>query len=1427
MTNKKKMDNTSLFEVSWEVCNKVGGIYQVVSSKVLESVKHFGNNYYLLGPDLGDNAEFEETDEACWQSLRKKTEELNIPCRFGRWTIPGNPKVILVNFKKKYDSNQLLHNLWTRYGVDSLSGGWDYIEPVMFSTACSEVICAACETLVDPEKDNVLAHFHEWMCGAGLLDIKYRKPRVGTIFTTHATILGRSMAGSGFDIYKQMQQINPNQEAGSYNITAKYSMESISAQQADCFTTVSSITSTEAGSLLGKQADIVTPNGLDLSVIPDYSLDRTEPNKEKKKVFEAAGRLLRHEISDKTKIFLISGRYEFHNKGIDAFMDALAETNEALKKSDISILAICAAMGGHSGVNADAISGDPNKKPANGKNWITSHNIYNPEQDPILKTCARLGLENDPQEPVQFIFIPALFDGYDGFLNMTYYELLSACDLGVFPSWYEPWGYTPQESAALAVPTVTTDLSGFGNWVRDLKAPGIDKRGVSILPRRQTTYNETVDALKKVMLEYASSDDEFISEMRVSVRDLMNKCSWKEFFPHYIEAYEKAISRAKSRYTEEQEVLSRPKPAITHFDATSYQVTTPRLRCFSSIAKLPEPISRLRELANNLWWYWHPVTWKLFEDLNSEVWNKSDHNPILTIEATSAERFKSLANDPTYLRLYDATMKRFDSYMNEPTNEDTNLTVEKPVAYFSMEYGISECLPIYSGGLGVLSGDHLKSASDLNIPLIGIGLLYRSGYFRQELDNEGRQIAHYPENDFSNMTMERVLDNDGSPLIISIDEMPGRTLYAQVWHVQVGRIDLYLMDTDISTNTVQDRKITARLYESNRDFRLSQEILLGIGGIRMLKALNIEPSVFHMNEGHSAFLVLERIRLLMQEKGLTFAEASEFVKGSSLFTTHTPVEAGNEIFTIDRMEAFFKPYAQKLGISWNDLLRMGKLDDSERNVFEMTLLALNYSYKSNGVSAMHGVVSRHMWRKNWKGLPTAEVPIGHVTNGIHVPTYTAPAMKLLLDRYLGEDWEKLDPLSPSWNKINDIPDNEIWSIKNILKDRLIERIRESLPQTFKKYGIKQSDQNKMKANLTSNALIIGFARRFAPYKRATLLFANPERMQRILNNPERPVIFVFSGKAHPADVQGIEILQQIIKYSLDPRFLGKIFFLEDYSLNVSQDMVKGCDVWLNNPRRPREASGTSGQKVPVNCGINLSVSDGWWCEGYLPNENNGWTIGQVLAGDVLPTEQHDYDDAEALYHLLENEVLPLYFDRDNSGRPSNWIKVARNSMRTLIAQFSSNRMVNDYLGYCYIPAADRRAELVKNNMALTKSVASWKETIPNRFKNVRIGELTIEGLEKDELVGKESMKVTLMLDPGDLSNEELVVQLVVGTGNAGDFTLMPDKVDLKKTGKKDGKFIYEGEYCPPTNGNYAYGVRVMPTTEGLASPCETRLVLWA
>jgi phosphorylase/glycogen(starch) synthase len=574
-------------------------------------------------------------------------------------------------------------------------------------------------------------------------------------------------------------------------------------------------------------------------------------------------------------------------------------------------------------------------------------------------------------------------------------------------------------------------------------------------------------------------------------------------------------------------------------------------------------------------------------------------------------------------------------------------------------------------------------------------------------------------------------------------------------------------------------------------------------------------------------MVLERIRAFMATVGLSYEEASEMVRSNTVFTTHTPVDAGNERFSPELIERYFTGYATSMGLSWQEFMGLGRVDPNSRGPFEMTVLALNFSCKANGVSRLHGLVSRHMWRDLWKGVPISEVPIDYVTNGIHVPSYVGPAMRPVLDRYLGDDWMRQPPDSPIWDKVNDIPDEEFWHAKQVQKKALLDVLRGNLYAHCRKFGLGGDVRRAMQAGIVEEALVIGFARRFAPYKRATLIFADPDRLAKILNNPKQPVILVFSGKSHPADQAGIDLIKDVIGYVNDPRFRGRLFFIEDYCLAVSRGLSQGCDVWLNNPRRPYEASGTSGQKLPVNGGLNLSISDGWWCEGYSEDDHNhnGWTIGPFVY-DRLPTDgQADYSDAESLYTLLEDEVAPLFFERPRGPLPHSWIALSKNSLRTLTAQFSSNRMVSDYFEMSYKHASARRNRFGSKDQELARRLAAWKREIPNRFATLRLCDIQIVGVEADTLSCGQPLTVHVRIDPGQMQPDEILAQFVIGIAEGGDFSASPDVVRLTPH-QKGGDLLFSGTFTAAKNGRYAYGIRVMPTTSGLDTPLSNHLVLW-
>lgn len=707
--------------------------------------------------------------------------------------------------------------------------------------------------------------------------------------------------------------------------------------------------------------------------------------------------------------------------------------------------------------------------------------------------------------------------------------------------------------------------------------------------------------------------------------------------------------------------------------------------------KLPHPLKRLADLAQNYWWCWADGRLSLFRDINPDEWHRCNHNPVSMLESASYERLTQLAINPAYIQQVKSLAEQFDHYMagqnTWASQAAPQLSKEHPVAYFCAEFGIHESLPIYSGGLGVLAGDHLKSASDLGIPLVGIGLLYRQGYFRQRLNRHGWQEDYYVDSPFENMPLELV-QSQGRPLTVEV-EIRQRVIRAQVWQVRVGRVNLYLLDTNREDNDPIDRWLTGHLYGGNQDTRIAQEVLLGIGGVRVLEALGLSPSVYHLNEGHAAFALLELARLEVQRTGKSFYDIEASVRDRCVFTTHTPVPAGHDAFSPDLMDSNFAHYWPQMGLSREQFLAIGARRVGDPwEPFSMTVLALRLCRTANGVSELHGQVSRKMWSILYPQHELENVPIGHITNGVHTRTWTAPLMADLYTQYLGEDWANYLNNS-AWDKVDQIPAEELWWRHQVLKDRLVAFTRSQLKQARQDRGEDPGSIAAAEQLLDPKALTIGFARRFSSYKRGNLLLHNPERALQIFGNSQRPVQILFAGKAHPADEEGKRIIQRLIEWCRNSAVRHRIAFIENYDMFTARKLVQGVDVWLNNPRRPLEASGTSGQKVCFNGGINCSVLDGWWCEGYQVGPDgkglNGWAIGEDA--HTSNQELQDKIDAESLYRLLEQEIIPLYYDQDANGVPHGWVQKMKASIRTNAPAFNTDRMLADYVAQLYLRKA--------------------------------------------------------------------------------------------------------------------------------------------
>lgn len=833
------------------------------------------------------------------------------------------------------------------------------------------------------------------------------------------------------------------------------------------------------------------------------------------------------------------------------------------------------------------------------------------------------------------------------------------------------------------------------------------------------------------------------------------------------------------------------------------------LRKYVVVPPIEGGLENLREIAQNFWYSWNTEAVELFNHLDGHLWQETNHNPLQTLIRLSKHRLNEVLHDEGFLAHADKVRQRFRAYMNRTRSYDYRLEhpVDFTTAYFSLEFGITESLPIYSGGLGLLAGDHLKSASDLNLPLVGIGLLYQEGYFRQTLSPDGWQQENFPRTDFDTLPLERQTDSAGAPIVISVD-LAGETLWARVMKADVGRVPLYLLDANIPENPPRLRNLTARLYGGDVEMRIRQEILLGIGGCRVLQAMGIKPSVFHLNEGHAAFTLLERMRHFMEEEGLSLEEAREMVTSQSILTIHTPVPAGNDVFEKDLMEKYFKSFADRLGMDFGTFLGLGRRNpDDWTEGFCMPVLGLRMTAHANGVSKLHGRVTRDMWHEIWPGVEREDIPITPVTNGVHIPSYISRELLRLYDRYLGPGWTEDPDNEKIWQRAEKIPDTELWRTHERSRFRLVHFARQKLQNQLKARQASAAEIKAAENVLDPEALTICFARRFATYKRATLLFREPERLAKILGQPDRPVQLIFAGKAHPADNAGKELIRRIIELSKQEAFRGRVVFIEDYDINVARYLVQGADIWLNTPRRPLEACGTSGMKSSANGALNLSVLDGWWDEGYLGD--NGWAIG---SGEEygLPVYQDDIESL-ALYDLLEESVVPLFYERGADELPREWIKMMKLSLRTICPVFNAHRMVSEYIESAYVPANYAGSRLRESNFAALKQMVAWRRQIRTDWDKVAIKSVEIEN-NGEALKGRD-VNVNVQIETAGHAPEELKVELLHGPIDMWENFTVRHAAVLTPSPDRDsgtGSVRFSGKIPLSQTGLYGYIVRITP-----------------
>lgn len=831
---------------------------------------------------------------------------------------------------------------------------------------------------------------------------------------------------------------------------------------------------------------------------------------------------------------------------------------------------------------------------------------------------------------------------------------------------------------------------------------------------------------------------------------------------------------------------------------------------------LPESLKGLETLCKNLWWCWNDSAKALFKYIDPDLWHKSGHNPMEILDKVSLKRYTELAEDEAFLSNLESVMAEFRKYMAKKSERK-----EPSVGYFCMEYGLDSSVKIYSGGLGILAGDYLKETSDMNVNLVAVGLLYRYGYFTQKLTPQGNQVANYDPQDFLKIPAEPVVDDNGGWKTVKV-EMPGREMTARIWKIAVGRTDLYLLDTDFEANIPEDRQVTHHLYGGDWENRIKQEILLGIGGVRALRALGLNPTIYHYNEGHAAFAGLERLREYMQEQHFSFFEGMELVRASSLYTTHTPVPAGHDAFPEDMVGKYLGFVPSRLGLEWRDFMNLGKIDPDNRDEkFNMSILAVNMSQNVNGVSKLHGEVSRHIFSDLYPGYLPEELHVGYVTNGVHYSTWASKEWKNIHARVFGPEFQTHHYNKSCFDGIYKVPDEVIWFARQTLKTNLKTAILERLanPEFSSHYTPRQIVT--IAERFRENALTIGFARRFATYKRATLLFSDLDRLDAIVNNPQRPVQFVFAGKAHPADGMGQDLIKQIVEISKQDRFLGKIIFVPGYDITLAKRLVQGVDVWLNNPTRPQEASGTSGEKASMNGVMHFSVLDGWWVEGY--KEDAGWALPQERTYD--DQRYQDELDAATIYAFLETEIAPAYYKTDGSGRSSQWIGYIKNTIAQVASNFTTNRMLTDYCNQYYIPQTERFNQLFADDAAKTKEIGAWKKLVRSEWKNVHV----LSATQPDAsyvLSPEDPFKSEVQMMIGNLKPEDIGVEIIFASPDSkGDYHIQ-EYSELNLVSFENGIATFRAEVVPQRTGMYQVGTRIFPKNPLLPHRQDFPLVKW-
>ncbi len=1386
-----------IFEINREVCNKINGIHKALLIKAGEMQKIYGDKYILISPDkLGnelENPEFAEDKNLCADQIQK-AEKDGIRVRAGRWNIKGKPLVLLVDFSNLINKkDEIFKSLWEKYNLDSLSGQWSYIEKALFGYASGKLIESFCKSnLVNDAK--IVANFHDRNTATGLLYLNYYMPKIATIFTVNSTIVGKTLIQNGLFELKNIKNTDTNEIVRNYGIVSKQSLEKITAATADIVVTSSNFMKEQISVFLDKKADFIIPDSFPADRILTGTDYQNKRETSRKKLIEVVQNLTNTPVKKDTKLIYTCGKYSTHNDSIKMLISSAVKMRNNKNINKDIILFILTPTNIY-GKREDLYNKISENTGIELQEKITTHVIHEQEFDPLLNTIKENGFENNPDDKVKIIYSPVFLDGNDGIYNIDYNDILYGFDNAVFTSYHGEWGYVAVEAMAAGNPVIMSNLSGFANRIEEQKLT--NKKCIKI------SENKDIDnAVNNTFAECVKRTEKEISEMKDTARDIVKNIDTKKIIPVYEE-----IIKTGFKKVEGIKDTAALIPKNKFKEVKSYKSNKPIWRSLSVKPQYPANLKGLDEISKNIWWAWNYNAGELFGYIAGK--NLKCNDPIAILKKTSYEKFSKLENDKKFLNLYNKVYSDFKKYMSESYNESL-----PEIAYFSMEYGLANILKIYSGGLGVLAGDYLKQASDSCFNMSAVGLFYRQGYFTQHITGNGEQNAIYENQIFNELPAELIKDETGNAITVEI-AYPGRIVHIQIWKVAVGRINLYLLDTDRENNREDDRKITHRLYGGDNEHRLKQEILLGVGGIRALNKLGIKKDVYHCNEGHAAFISIERMSNLTTTGKFTFAEAQEIIRASSLFTTHTPVPAGHDAFPGELIMAYMGHIPKRLNIGRKEFLNLGKQrSDDPHDLFSMSVLATNFSQEINGVSKLHGEVSRNRIFNNlWEGYFPEELHIGYVTNGIHYSTWTSKLWQKLLMNKNNE---------PDFNKIYSIPDKKIWKTKQKDKQKLIKFIKKRIESVRVRRNESPRTVLKIKSTLSENALTIGFARRFATYKRGDLLFSDLERLSKIVNNPEMPVQFIFAGKAHPHDKGGQAIIKKITEISKREEFIGKIIFLENYNMALAKELVQGVDIWLNTPTRPLEASGTSGMKAVMNGAMNFSVLDGWWVEGY--KKDAGWALPEKR---TYENQQMQNDlDAEMIYRTFENEIIPLYYKRNQDNLPIEWISNIKKCIVEIAPEFTTKRMINDYQERFYSKLSKRSAKLEADNYSLAREIAGWKKKVSVEWDKIEVVNLTISEPVKDPVIPGEKYYGELILDIKNLKADDVGAEIITTETNKQGEQKILNIEALKFVKQENGKAYFSIVILPSKPGAFDYAFRIFAKNKNLPHRQDFHKVKW-